>query len=132
MDIQVIPPTEQDLVILSQSTDRTAVYPMQPFTVLLTVAVQALPKGVTQPDQDPLTVQRSVPALTVPWLDDERLGDVLQPQRTWRQILEPNISRRGHGFQINNIGSSSAFSFFENLLTRRRICSLTHILRVLC
>lgn len=114
VDIQVIPPTEQDLVILSQSTDRTAVYPMQPFTVLLTVAVQALPKGVTQPDQDPLTVQRSVPALTVPWLDDERLGDVLQPQRTWRQILEPNISRRGHGFQINNIGSSSAFSFFEN------------------
>jgi len=114
VEIQVVPPAIQDLVLLDYSVDRTSVYPMQPFTVTLLVSVRELPEGVPDRGQDPLTVQSQPPALSIPWFDDSQLTDDLQPTRGWRQILETHISRRGHGFQINGIGSGSAFSLFEN------------------
>jgi hypothetical protein len=112
ISVRVIAPEEQDTIVLTYSVDRRSVYPMQPFTISLTVAVKELPGDVR--DTDPLTVQPQAPALSVPWLDDNQLSKLLQPKQTWKQVLEPIMSRRGHGFQVNNIGSSSAFSFFEN------------------
>ncbi len=112
LDVRVIAPEEQDTVILEYSVDRQSVYPMQPFSVSLTVAIKALPDNFS--DTDPLTVQPQPPALAIPWLNDNQLPDLLESKKTWKQVLEPVMSRRGHGFQVNNIGSSSAFSFFEN------------------
>ncbi len=115
VEVRVVPPDDQDTVILQQTVDRTAVYPLQPFTVTLVIAVKELPEQVRE--RDPLTVQPQPPVLIVPWFDDNQLPDWLQPQRSWTQILEPLISRRGYGFQVNNIGSASAFSLFENRAT---------------
>ncbi len=115
LTLRVLPPDDQDAVRLSFTTDHTAVYPRQPFTLTLTVAVQALPGDLQ--DRDPLTVQPQPPALEVSWLADNQLPQGLQPQQSWRDILEPLVSRRGHGFQINNIGTSSVFSLFEDTAT---------------
>jgi len=113
--LRVIPPGDQDAVILEFTSDRSSVYPMQPFELMLTVAVKDLPGQLK--DRDPLSVQPTPPALNIPWLSDDRLPDGIRPRKGWREILEPLMSRRGHGFQINNIGSSSVFSLFDNEAT---------------
>ncbi|MEO2030510.1 MAG: BatD family protein [Planctomycetaceae bacterium] len=110
--VRVMPPENQNTVLLDYGVDRATVYPTQPFTVKLVIAVKELPDP--ESTRDPLTVQSSAPALSISWLDDNQLPEDLQPQRGWKEILEPIMSRRGHGFKINSIGSSSAFSFFEN------------------
>ena len=115
IEVRVVAPEIQDTVLLDYSADRSTVYPTQPFTVTLVIAVKELPDSVN--GRDPLTVQPQPPTLSVPWLDDGQLPEGLRSQHAWKQILEPMMSRRGHGFQINNIGSSSAFSFFENRAT---------------
>jgi hypothetical protein len=112
LDVQVIAPEQQDTAILEYRVDRQSVYPMQPFTVSLTVATRALPGRFS--DQDPLTVQQQPPVLAIPWLDDNQLAKQLESKQSWQQVLEPVMSRRGYGFQVNSIGSSSAFSLFEN------------------
>lgn len=112
IEVRVVVPEIQDTVLLDYSADRSTVYPTQVFTVTLVIAVKELPDAVS--DRDPLTVQPQPPTLSIPWLDDDRLPEGLKPQLAWKQILEPMLSRHGHGFQVNNIGSSSAFSFFEN------------------
>jgi len=116
VSVRVIAAERQDSVILDYSVDRRSVYPMQPFTLTLTVAVKALPDELPEEarDTDPMTVQPQAPALTIPWLDDKLPSKQLHPRQTWKQVLEPMMSRRGKGFQVNNIGSSSAFSLFEN------------------
>ena len=115
VSINVIAPEVQDTVILQMTIDRDTVYPMQPLTVRLTILVRALPDNFAT--RDPLTVQPNPPVLTVPWLDDQQIADGLQPAQDWKQILQPMISRRGNGFQINNIGSSSVFSLFDSQAT---------------
>jgi hypothetical protein len=110
--LKVSPPDEQDTVILEFASDRSSVYPMQPFELSLTIAVKDLPGDAS--DQDPLSVQPQPPALSVDWLNDERLPDGIEAEKSWREILEPLISRRGNGFQINNVGTSSVFSLFGN------------------
>lgn len=114
--IHVIAPEEQDVVVLEATVDRDSVYPLQPFTVSLVIAVRQLPGDLAE--RSPLSVQGGdPPKLTVPWLEDEQLPEGLEPQESWRDILEPLVSgssrRISDGFQINGIGSSSAFSFFE-------------------
>lgn len=115
VEVQVRPPDVQDTVILQQSVSRATVYPMQPFTVKLVIAVKDLPEPARS--RDPLTVQPQLPVLNVPWLDDAQLSDGLIPERSWTQLLEPLISRRGYGVQVNSIGSASAFSLFDNRAT---------------
>ncbi|MEQ9409759.1 MAG: BatD family protein [Fuerstiella sp.] len=112
--INVIAPEQQDIVILEMTTDRKSVYPMQPFTVTLVVAVRELPDELSS--RSPLSVQSREPVrLSVPWLDDEQLPDGLKPESSWREILEPLVSssrRNVDGMQINNIGTQSVFSMF--------------------
>ncbi|MEM9645765.1 MAG: BatD family protein [Planctomycetota bacterium] len=110
--LNVVPPDNQDSILVEFSTDRSSVYPMQAFELSLTIAVKDLPGEVK--DRDPLTVQPDPPVLDVLWLDDDRLPDGLEPEKGWREILEPIISRRGNGFQVNNIGTKSVFSIFGN------------------
>lgn len=114
--ITVIAPQDQDIVILECSLDRESVYPLQPFTVSLTVAVKQLPGEYA--DRSPLSVQAGDPVkLSVSWLSDDEVPDGLEPKQSWREILEPIVSgasrRQSDGMQINEIGSQSAFSLFE-------------------
>jgi len=113
--LRVTPPEDQRAVLLEFTSNRTSVYPMQPFDLALTIAVKDLPQEFN--DRDPLSVQRTPPALQVPWLSDDQLPDGVEPETGWRQILEPMISRRGYGFEINNIGTSSVFSLFGDQKT---------------
>ncbi|MCA9034828.1 MAG: BatD family protein [Planctomycetaceae bacterium] len=110
--IRVIAPERQDDVILEVKSDRDVVYPMQPFRITLTILVRDLPGAFAA--RDPLTVQPRPPVLSVPWLNDEQIPDGLEPVESWREILEPLISQRGHGVQVNNIGTSSVFSLFND------------------
>jgi len=116
--LQVIPPDDQETVILEMSVDRETVYPMQPFTLLLTMAIKSLPGDLS--GRDPLSVQQDPPLLSVGWMDDEQIPDGLEPSRSWREILEPLVRRRGQGVRINNIGSSSVFSLFGREATTFR------------
>ena len=109
--IRVIAPQEQDTVLLEANAQPDVVYPTQPFTISLTIAVKELPGELES--RDPLSVQSALPDVTVPWLDDEQLPDGIEAKKPWNDVLQPLVSRRGLGVQINNIRSPSAFSLFE-------------------
>ncbi|MDG1897426.1 MAG: BatD family protein [Fuerstiella sp.] len=116
--IRVIAPADQDVVLLKMTSNKTTVYPMQSFTVSLTIGVQQLPGELS--DRSPLSVQGSDPvSLSVPWLDDDQVPSDLAPKIAWEDVMNPLISRsrggRGSsdGMRVNNIGSQSAFSIFS-------------------
>ncbi|MBN2476267.1 MAG: BatD family protein [Pirellulales bacterium] len=110
LSLEVIAPEDQDVVRLEITSDRPSVYPMQPFTVTLTIFVKELPGAASQ--QEPVAVQRTPPAVTIPWGNDESLPDGLEPTVGWRQWLGPLQSGRA-GFSINNLQRDSVFSLFE-------------------
>lgn len=113
--LRVVAPEVQDVVILEMTTDRTSVYPMQPFELSLRILVKDLPGELS--DRDPLTVQPKPPALTLGWLTDEQIPDGIDVSKSWRELLEPIVSRQGNGFQVNNIGMQSVFSLFDSQAT---------------
>ena len=116
--LKVIAPVDQDVVRLEMNSSKASVYPMQPFTISLTVAVRQLPVELS--DRSPLGVQGNDPVkLSVPWLDDDNVPKDLSPKRAWQDVLNPLISRSAgnrssmDGMQINDIDSQSAFSIFS-------------------
>ena len=116
--IRVVAAAEQNVVLLEMKSSKASVYPMQDFTVSLTVAVRQLPGELS--DRSPLSVQGSDPvSLSVPWLDDDQVPSDLVPKIAWDDVMNPLISRsaggRGasDGMRVNNIGSQSAFSIFS-------------------
>jgi len=109
--IRVVAPQIQDTVILNVSSDRKSVYPMQPFTVSLIVAVK--PLAASYADRNPVAIQSTPPKLSIPWANDDQLPDGLEPEVDWRHWLGPLQDRHGNGFQINNIGGNSVFSLFD-------------------
>jgi len=111
LTLVVVPPADQDLAVLEITSDREHVYPMQPFTIRCTIAVKALPEPVA--DRNPVTVLRRLPALSMPWATDESLPAGVKPDRTWQDWIERLRSSRG-GFSINNIGSRSVISLFDD------------------
>ena len=113
--INVAAPDDQDVVLLEITADHQAVYPMQPFEITLTLLVKQLPDQLG--DRDPLSVQPQPPALVVPWLDDDQIPDGMEASETWREVLEPYVSRSGNGVQINQIRNSSVMSFFQREAT---------------
>jgi hypothetical protein len=115
MSLLVKSPDQQDAVRMEITVEPESVYPMQPFTVTLSIAVKALPEPYT--DDNPVAVQTSPPELEIPWVEDERLPDGLESKQDWRRWLGPLESSRGAGFAVNNIGNDSVFSIFENRRT---------------
>lgn len=115
MTIVVTAPQDQDVVRMEITAEPNSVYPMQPFTVNLSIAVKELPEPNT--DVNPVGIQTSPPELQIPWVDDASLPNGLQAQTDWQRWLSPLQSNRGVGFAVNNIGSNSVFSFFEERRT---------------
>lgn len=122
ISVTVAGPDEQYYVTLETSVDKEYVYPLQPFTVTLKIAVKQ-PQGKFA-GQSPLSIQPREPVrLSVPWLMDEGVPGGLEPRESVSDILRPLISsnRRGRfdGMAINDVTveSGSAFSIFAD---RRR------------
>jgi len=109
--LTVLAPEEQDIVRMEIRTDRESVYPMQPFTVTLSVAVKALPEPFS--DENPMGVQTTPPALNIPWAVDEQLPSGLKPKVEWRRWLGAMENNRGAGFNVNNLSRDSVFSLFN-------------------
>lgn len=109
--IQVKAIENQDLVKLEMSVDRPTVYMAQEFTLKLKVFVKALPDPNS--DQDPLSIQRDPPSLTVSWLDEDQLPDSLTAKQSLNEVLQKLVSQRGNGFGINGYRDSSIFSMLD-------------------
>ncbi len=112
--IEVQPMDPQGIAFLKISTDRAVVYPMQQFTVTLTVMVQELP-GIYA-DRDPMDILADMklppPRLRVPWIADAQIPEGLSPCIPWEDWLEPLRNRQESGFRINNVGERSVQTLF--------------------
>ena len=106
----VLPASAQDLAAVELAADRQAVYPTQPFTVMLSILVKELP--APRSDDDPLSVQTPRPVLRIPWLTDQELPAGLTPKEDWQQWAKSFIDQEGVGFGINELVQQTAFSFF--------------------
>ena len=95
---------EQDLVVVEIKSDRTTVYPTQPFTVKVKILVQPLPDRGGEPLKP---VKRQPPHLQLNWVD---VPTGLNAAET-SQWLQPMLSDDGTGFTLNEISASSG-SFF--------------------
>ena len=105
LTLRVVAPDDQDLVLLDIQVDRPHVYPMQPFTVLLSIAVKGLPDPLQS--RNPLDVQNSPPALSIPWVVDDDLPEGLEPRIDWKRWLG-GMKRPGQiGFSVNNLRDTS-------------------------
>jgi hypothetical protein len=113
LTLQVLPPNKQDLAFLEVSVSRPRVYLLQPFQVRLKVAV----KGIAEPhaDKDPLRGAGGFPALSIPWADDERLPDGVEPESPALRWLESYLprerSRRPIGFSVNKLRAQAGIQF---------------------
>lgn len=111
LTIHVLPPDQQDIVRMTIQADRTAVYPMQSFTVTLSIDVKALPSPFEA--KDPMLVQQTPPALQIPWAIDEQLSKEIKPSVEWRRWLGGIENQEGHGFNINGLARESVFSMLN-------------------
>jgi len=129
LTLEVIAPEDQDSAFLEIQIDKTSVYPMQPFTVTLDIAVKGLPEP--HDDEDPVAVLASVsrssgspfsmlddegikPLLSVPWATDDELPSGLESDRRLERWLAQFTNRRSAGFGINNYRlNTSSMSMFD-------------------
>ena len=106
LDLTVVAPEAQDLVVPEIKTDRQKVYPTQPFEVTLRVLVRPLPDN---PDRDPLVpIRRRPPHLEINWVD-LAAGLTGDDKARW---LEKLLAENGSGFTLNDVTTRSG-SFFE-------------------
>ena len=113
LTLDVVPPEDQDLAILELEADRTAVYPLQPFTIKLRIAVKGFTGDFS--DHNPLLALRGIamPALSIPWVNDETLPDGIQASEKWEGWLGGYQDPRNRGgFSVNGIGGR--LSFFDD------------------
>ncbi|MBN2578062.1 MAG: BatD family protein [Pirellulales bacterium] len=110
--ISVEPASRQDVVRMEITVAPQAVYPLQPFQVTLSIAVKALPGP--EADKNPLGVQSAPPQLIIPWANDRRLPEGLEPETDLDRWLGRLVDRRGTGFAVNNFRQRDVFSFFED------------------
>ena len=106
LELNVIAPEKQDLVMLEIKTGRVKLYPTQPFEVTLRVLVRPLPGD---PDRDPLDpLRRRPPHLGVNWVDPPP-GLTSDDRARW---LEKLLAENGIGFTLNDVTTRGG-SFFE-------------------
>ena len=116
VDITVIPPTDQNIVLLEVSADRTSVYRLQPFEVTLRLLIRQLPGDYAE--ISPLSVQRQARrpnvSVEVPWLAEE-VSDDVQSEQSVGDIVNDIITSSSDGLFINNLQADTGF-----LLQRRK------------
>jgi hypothetical protein len=115
MSLIVTAPQDQDIVRMEITAEPGSVYPLQPFTVILSISVKELPEPYA--NESPVGVQTSPPELQIPWVDDEHLPSGLQPKVNRNRWLMSLHSEYAAGFAINNFGKDVASIFFGNRQT---------------
>ena len=105
--LNVAHPRQQDVVRMEIQSDRAAVYPMQPFTITLLVAVKAMPEPFS--DRDPVGLRSDPPQLTIPWAADDQLPKGLQPTLVGMKWLRTVLDSQGQGFGLVDFGGDSVF-----------------------
>jgi len=106
LELNVVAPEEQDIVIPEIIVNRAKVYPTQPFEVTLKVFVRPLPDA---PERDPLSaLRRQPPQINANWVDTPA-GLAADDKNRW---LEKLLAADGAGFKLNDINTQSA-SLFE-------------------
>lgn len=111
--LTVVPPENQGIVRMEISSEPQGVYPMQPFTVSLSIFVKPLPGEMAA--EEPLGVASKAPNLTIPWVNDEDLPAGIKPQVDWKTWLGEYRSGGRAGFVVNNlVGRSSILTMFED------------------
>lgn len=106
--LTVVAAEDQDIARLEITVSDDEVYPMQPFDVRLTIAVQPLPD--LHKDKSPVAVQDPPPRLSIPWADDSKLPEGLLakiPMQRWLTTIQD----AGGGFSVNDVSTRSAFGF---------------------
>lgn len=111
LSLKVVEPNSQGAVRMQITASPESVYPTQRMTVTLSVLVRALPDELA--DRNPLSIQSSPPALSIPWVDDERIPDGLKPVENAGAWLSPLRDPRGEGFSINGLVDRSPLSLFD-------------------
>lgn len=116
--IEVIPPSEQELVRLEMKSSANEIYPLTPFAITLNVYVKELPGKYGESDPILSLGRRVEPtSLILPWLEDDKLEKGLIPAENWENWIKKYRNVRG-GFIINNIRISEpldfGFSLFDN------------------
>ncbi|MBN1394696.1 MAG: BatD family protein [Pirellulales bacterium] len=111
VSLTVLAPDQQGVVRMKITSDRDSVYPMQPFTVTLSIAVKALPPPYE--NKNPVGVQSTPPALQIPWAVDDGLPQGLVPKLSDQQWLGGMENVRGVGFSVNNLRPRSVIALFE-------------------
>ncbi len=86
LSLVVTAPQDQDVVRMEITTEPSSVYPLQPFTVILSISVKDLPEPYA--DENPVGVQTNPPLLQIPWVEDEHLPEGLKPNVGWQRWLE--------------------------------------------
>ena len=115
--LEVVAPDEQDVVSMEITSDRPAVYPMQPFAVTLSVVVKGLPGKYSE--RNPLAVRfprTGPPSLSIPWApvgSTDAFPKGLIPEKNSRQWLTGLHDPSGVGFRINYRPRDSIVSLFE-------------------
>jgi oxygen tolerance protein BatD len=114
--LEVLAPDEQDVVLMEITSDRSAVYPMQPFTVTLSVVVKGLPEPLSE--GSPLAVQSGragPPSLSIPWAPQgrtDRFPKGLIPEEDPERWLTRLLDQSGLGFRLNYKARDSIMSIF--------------------
>ena len=114
--LEVVAPDEQNVVFMEITSDQPAVYPMQPFTVTLSVLVKGLQEPLSE--RSPLAVRfgrAGPPTLSIPWAPQgltDQFPDGLIPEEDPRQWLTELLDRSGVGFRLNYKVRDSIISLF--------------------
>jgi len=119
IEVEVVPPSDQDLVLLELSLSRSGVYPCVPFDVTLSVLVKELPGKYQKLDPVKVLAQNvGNSMLSIPWLEDERLPAGLVPDVNWKEWLLKYRSDDG-GFGVNNVHFDNPFDFSWSFFDQR-------------
>ena len=106
LDLDVIAPEPQDLVVPEIKIDRQRVYPTQPLEITLRLLVRPLPDDS---DRDPVSpLRRRPPHLDVNWVEPPA-GLAGDDKKRW---LEKLLADNDAGFTLNDVTTRSG-SFFE-------------------
>lgn len=108
--LEVLPPDDQDHVIIEAQSSRAAVFPTQPFTISLKILVKPLPQPYAE--RDPIAILSNSPALSIPWAEDGQLAAGIRPTSSWRRWLGQYLAEQEFGFVINEIRGRQALAVF--------------------
>ena len=114
LELRVVPPEKQDLVIPVLSAVPSTLYPLTPFELRVRIFVHALPGG--NEEIDPLRPLNDLPILEIPWLEEPLDGLESQDWNQWLAQYRARSPRSNASlFSINGLRVDGLFAFRSSL-----------------